>query len=187
MRHNWITACPDKCKIDQIFLICVKTDVFQTLGCRHKLFTSRRVRSFDSSTPAKASSTRFHFPNHYFHRLTHTHLLLFFPPADKTPFERAEFLESTELFADIHAAVATSGQTAVPTDLDTDLHFTCFVQAPESSVREAEKIATTAAKRRLIELDGGRAGPVDRGESVDLLKVRVSLLDTFMLTSRRGC
>ncbi|KAH9973188.1 peptidase C12 ubiquitin carboxyl-terminal hydrolase 1 [Lactifluus volemus] len=79
---------------------------------------------------------------------------------DKTPFERAEFLESTELFADIHAAVATN----------TDLHFTCFVQAPESSVREAEEVATTAAKHRLIELDGGRAGPVDRGESVDLLK-----------------
>ncbi|KAI0295359.1 peptidase C12 ubiquitin carboxyl-terminal hydrolase 1 [Multifurca ochricompacta] len=86
---------------------------------------------------------------------------------DKTPLERAKFLESTELFADIHAAAAAGGQTSVPTDLDTDLHFTCFVQAPEASAREAE-IATT--RRRLIELDGGRAGPVDRGESTDLLK-----------------
>jgi len=86
---------------------------------------------------------------------------------DKTPLERAEFLESTDLFADIHAALAASGQTAVPNNLDTDLHFTCFVQAPEASAREAE-ISTD--ERRLIELDGGRAGPVDRGASTDLLK-----------------
>ena len=49
------------------------------------------------------------------------------------------------------------------------MHFTCFVQAPEASAREAE---VTTNKRRLIELDGRRAGPVDRGESTDLLKVR---------------
>jgi len=88
---------------------------------------------------------------------------------EKTPLERARFLETTEIFADIHAAVATGGQTAVPDKLDTDLHFTCFVQAPEASAREAE-IAT--GERRLIELDGRRAGPVDRGKSTDLLKVR---------------
>ena len=89
--------------------------------------------------------------------------------SDKTPSERAQFLETTEIFASIHAALATSGQTAVPDNLDTDLHFTCFVQAPEASAREAE-VATGA--RRVIELDGRRAGPVDRGESTDLLKVR---------------
>jgi ubiquitin carboxyl-terminal hydrolase L3 len=83
--------------------------------------------------------------------------------------ERAQFLESTDLFTDIHAAAAASGQTAVPDNLDTDLHFTCFVQAPDASAREAE-VAT--GERRLIELDGGRAGPVDRGKSTDLLKVR---------------
>ena len=91
-----------------------------------------------------------------------------FPFADKTPLERAKFLESTDLFANIHAAAASGGQTAVPTDLDTDLHFTCFVQAPEASAREAEIVT---GERRLIELDGGRAGPVDRGKSTDLLKV----------------
>ena len=91
------------------------------------------------------------------------------PLSDKTPLERAKFLESTDLFANIHAAAAAGSQTAVPTDLDTDLHFTCFVQAPEASAREAE-IAT--GERRLIELDGRRAGPVDRGKSTDLLKVR---------------
>lgn len=86
---------------------------------------------------------------------------------DKTPQERAEFLETTKIFADIHAATAASGQTTPPTNLDTDLHFTCFVQAPEASAREAE-VATDM--RRLIELDGGRAGPVDRGESRELLR-----------------
>ena len=89
--------------------------------------------------------------------------------AEKTPSERAQLIESTDLFTNIHAAAAASGQTAVPENLDTDLHFTCFVQAPNASTREAE-VATGG--RRLIELDGGRAGPVDRGMSTDLLKVR---------------
>ena len=82
--------------------------------------------------------------------------------------ERAQFLETTEIFAKIHDTLANSGQTAVPNNLDTDLHFTCFVQAPEASAREAE---TTTGELRLIELDGRRAGPVDRGKSTDLLKV----------------
>ncbi|KAI9511402.1 peptidase C12 ubiquitin carboxyl-terminal hydrolase 1 [Russula earlei] len=87
-----------------------------------------------------------------------------FLDAYKTPLERAKFLESTDIFAKIHAAVAASGQTAVPDNLDTDLHFTCFVQAPSRSA----EVAT--GELRLIELDGGRAGPVDRGKSTDLLK-----------------
>jgi hypothetical protein len=88
---------------------------------------------------------------------------------EKSPLERAQFLESTDIFTNIHAAAAASGQTAVPDNLDTDLHFTCFVQAPDASAREAE---VETGERRLIELDGGRAGPVDRGKSTDLLKVR---------------
>jgi len=79
---------------------------------------------------------------------------------DKTPEERAKILESTPLFANIHASAASAGQTAVPDDLDTNLHFTCFVQAPGM---------------RLIELDGRRTGPVDRGECDDLLRVRPEL------------
>lgn len=51
----------------------------------------------------------------------------------KTPLERAHILEHTSLFAEIHAELAASGQTPTPTDLDTDLHFTCFVQAPEAA------------------------------------------------------
>lgn len=87
---------------------------------------------------------------------------------DKTPVERANLLETTPLFADIHAEAASSGQTSVPTDLDTDLHFTCFVKAPEAGARATE---TPANKMRLIELDGGRIGPIDRGECKDLLAV----------------
>jgi hypothetical protein len=53
--------------------------------------------------------------------------------------------------------------------LDTNLHSACFVQAPDASARKAE---VASGEYRLIELDGGRAGPVDRGKSTDLLKVR---------------
>ena len=98
--------------------------------------------------------------------------LIFYLFVEKTPLERAQFLESTDLFTHIHAAAAASGQTVletvVPENLDTDLHFPCFVQAPDASARKAE-VATGG--RRLIELDGGRA-PVDRGKSTDLLKVQ---------------
>ncbi|KAJ7695172.1 hypothetical protein B0H17DRAFT_1056689 [Mycena rosella] len=79
---------------------------------------------------------------------------------DKTPEERAKLLETTPLFADIHAQAASSGQSAVPTNLDTDLHFTCFVAAPS---------AGTGPGMRVVELDGRRNGPIDRGECTDLL------------------
>ncbi|KAJ7281832.1 peptidase C12, ubiquitin carboxyl-terminal hydrolase [Mycena rebaudengoi] len=71
----------------------------------------------------------------------------------KTPEERAKLLETTPLFADIHAQAASSGQSAVPTNLDTNLHFTAVT-----------------LRMRLIELDGRRVGPIDRGECTDLLK-----------------
>ncbi|KDQ61656.1 hypothetical protein JAAARDRAFT_31120 [Jaapia argillacea MUCL 33604] len=84
---------------------------------------------------------------------------------EKTPEQRAQALETTPLFADIHAEAAQGGQSAVPRNLDTDLHFTCFVQAPPFDQREE----TGSPARRLIELDGRRAGPLDRGPSDDLL------------------
>jgi len=86
---------------------------------------------------------------------------------DKSPLERAKILETTPLFAQIHEEAASSGQTVVPDNLDTDLHFTCFIQAPDAIARETE---TPTKKMRLIELDGRRDGPVDRGECKDLLK-----------------
>ncbi|KAI8996383.1 peptidase C12, ubiquitin carboxyl-terminal hydrolase [Trametes punicea] len=75
---------------------------------------------------------------------------------DKTPEDRAKILETTPLFANIHAEAASSGQTAVPTDLDTDLHFTCFVQAPAPPARETGTPVTPDGMR-LIELDGRRS------------------------------
>jgi len=79
---------------------------------------------------------------------------------DQTPEERAALLEKTPLFAEVHQEVAQQGQSAVPTNLDTDLHFTVFVHAPNLN---------KPGESRLIELDGGRATPIDLGPSTDLL------------------
>ncbi|KAI0367008.1 cysteine proteinase [Pilatotrama ljubarskyi] len=88
---------------------------------------------------------------------------------DKTPDERAKILETTPLFANIHADAASGGQTAVPTDLDTDLHFTCFIQAPMPPSRETETPVSPEGMR-IIELDGRRAGPIDRGPATKFLE-----------------
>jgi len=99
----------------------------------------------------------------------------------KTPEERAKLLETTQLFANIHTETATTGQSAVPTNLDTEFHFTCFVEAPEAEFRERAKRGgetetdgveadSEGSGMRLVELDGDRAGPIDRGPSNDFLK-----------------
>ncbi|KAA1470345.1 peptidase C12 ubiquitin carboxyl-terminal hydrolase 1 [Dentipellis sp. KUC8613] len=85
----------------------------------------------------------------------------------KSPEERAHLLETTPLFADIHAEAASSGQTAPPADSHTDLHFTCFVQAPDAAARMSQ---SGISDMRIIELDGSRGGPIDRGHCTDLLK-----------------
>ena len=80
---------------------------------------------------------------------------------DLDPFERSKLLETTSIFSEIHAESASSGQTAAPTaDTKVDLHFTCFVAAPDPQ---------DPTKKRLIELDGRRLTPVDRGPCSDLL------------------
>ncbi|KAN0078299.1 hypothetical protein V8E55_010356 [Tylopilus felleus] len=99
----------------------------------------------------------------------------------KTPEERAKLLETTPLFERIHESAASSGQTAVPDDLDTDLHFTCFVRAP---VTEPGSGATQ--RWRLIELDGGRIGPIDRGECVDLLKDTAKYVKEFYVSQAKS-
>lgn len=53
----------------------------------------------------------------------------------------------------------------MPANLDTDSHFVAFVQAPDAQDLE---------KRRIVELDGRRSGPVDLGESKELLAVSPS-------------
>ena len=106
----------------------------------------------------------------------------------KTPEERAELLETTPLFASIHAETANTGQTA-PT-AETNFHFTCFVQAPEQDFRKVARqeavsesaMAEPTSGMRLIELDGRRRGPIDRGECTDLLIVGPSDF-SFLLDS----
>ncbi|KAL1746816.1 hypothetical protein HDZ31DRAFT_33323 [Schizophyllum fasciatum] len=91
---------------------------------------------------------------------------------EKTPAERAELLEKTSLFADIHSEAAQGGQSAVPTNLDTNLHFTCFVKAPAVRADDASPGAAEGVPPsgfRVLELDGRREGIVDRGECKDLL------------------
>ncbi|KAF9488680.1 cysteine proteinase [Pleurotus eryngii] len=85
--------------------------------------------------------------------------------------EHAHLLETTPLFTNIHAETANTGQTsAVEADMNTDLHFTVFVSAPEAEFRKMAKSARdNASGMRLVELDGGRVGPIDRGPCNDLL------------------
>jgi ubiquitin carboxyl-terminal hydrolase L3 len=108
---------------------------------------------------------------------------------DKTPLERAEILSSTPLFAKVHTESASSKLNQTAPNLDTELHFTCFVEAPEADIRwiardrdgkeaedDLEKEREEVAQKlgtgmRLVELDGRRDGPVDHGECKDLLKV----------------
>ncbi|KAF8152560.1 hypothetical protein B0H34DRAFT_663742 [Crassisporium funariophilum] len=103
---------------------------------------------------------------------------------DKTPLERAKTLETTPLFANIHAEAAsdqTVNQTAVQED--TELHFTCFVEAPEQEFRKIAKQGGTAdTGMRLIELDGRRNGPIDHGECKDLLKDAANIVKSRYVT-----
>jgi len=83
-----------------------------------------------------------------------------------TPEQRAKLLEETDLFATAHEAAAAGGQSAMPENLNTDYHFVAFVLAPD---------AQDVEMRRLVELDGRRSGPVDLGESEELLAVSFRL------------
>ncbi|KAH9924713.1 uncharacterized protein B0H18DRAFT_1095030 [Fomitopsis serialis] len=86
---------------------------------------------------------------------------------EMTPEERAKALETTPLFANIHAEAASSGQTTVTeADMHTDLHFTCFVQTPDPPRTNV----VTSFPPRLVELDGRRVGPIDRGRQRTCLR-----------------
>ncbi|KAI0028684.1 peptidase C12 ubiquitin carboxyl-terminal hydrolase 1 [Vararia minispora EC-137] len=89
---------------------------------------------------------------------------------DLSPLERAKALETTDLFASAHAEAAAGGQTIAPdASEDTNLHFTCFVRAPSAAER-ASRVVADEIEMRLVELDGRRAGPVDRGVCNNLLQ-----------------
>nr|ODN88356.1 ubiquitin carboxyl-terminal hydrolase L3 [Cryptococcus depauperatus CBS 7841] len=73
--------------------------------------------------------------------------------------ERANLLEKATFFSDAHTAAAQTGQSNVPTDLDVDTHFIAFVEG-----------ANENGEKRIVELDGGRKGPLDRGASICFLQ-----------------
>lgn len=58
---------------------------------------------------------------------------------NRTPEERSQFLSSTDLFTKIHLDSSALGQTQQPTSdedgMNTDLHFSCFIAAPDGDVR----------------------------------------------------
>jgi len=107
----------------------------------------------------------------------------------KSPTERGDLLKTT--FANIHADSAVSGQTVAPTDpaVDPEGHFTCFVQAPEAGFRQRASEAAVSVTdgmdsstgMRLVELNGSRGGPIDRGECENLLHVRHCLCFVLLL------
>jgi len=74
---------------------------------------------------------------------------------DKSPEERGDLMLSTDLFTKIHLDSSALGQTSQPTSeedgMNTDLHFTCFVAAPDGDVRKA------AAERQHTMQVGGSA------------------------------
>ncbi|ORX36618.1 peptidase C12, ubiquitin carboxyl-terminal hydrolase [Kockovaella imperatae] len=78
-----------------------------------------------------------------------------------SPLDRAKLLDKADFFEAAHTVAAQSGQSAVPQgeDVDVDTHFITFIEAENSK-----------GEKRVVELDGGRNGPFDRGLCNDLLK-----------------
>lgn len=76
------------------------------------------------------------------------------------PLERADLLINSKELEQTHSTNAQAGQSVVPTaDSRVDLHFTAFVRNENGD---------------LIELDGRRKGPLNRGKvekQEDLLEV----------------
>ena len=68
-------------------------------------------------------------------------------------------------------AAAAGGQSAMPENLNTDFHFVAFVQALD---------AQDIGERQIVALDRRRSGPVDLGESKELLEASFLKLTTFI-------
>ena len=81
-----------------------------------------------------------------------------------TPLQRSKLLEESEIFANIHSDAAHGGQTVAPSaDEEPPFAYTCFVQAPSPA-------SIPGGGHRLLELNGARDGPVDRGTCENLLE-----------------
>ncbi|KAI9679321.1 MAG: ubiquitinyl hydrolase 1 [Caeruleum heppii] len=78
------------------------------------------------------------------------------------PLERAALLYDSPALESAHQSAATQGDTQAPSaESNVDLHYVCFIKAPETN--------------HLWELDGRRKGPLDRGvldEKDDVLSER---------------
>ncbi|PLW24819.1 hypothetical protein PCANC_24473 [Puccinia coronata f. sp. avenae] len=100
----------------------------------------------------------------------------------KSPAERAELLEKDSAIANVHADLAQSGQSKVPSlDEVVDLHFVCFVKShnPDDPAEPA----------RLVELDGRKGFPIDHGAisgSDDLLDAVVPVVRRFIDLSKNN-
>ena len=78
------------------------------------------------------------------------------PSTPNNGITRAEVFSSTPAFAEIHASMCNAGQSApASADEHPDGAYVCFVKHDA----------------RVIELDGGRPGAIDRGPCNDLLEV----------------
>ncbi|PWY98507.1 cysteine proteinase [Testicularia cyperi] len=65
------------------------------------------------------------------------------------PIQRADLLTKSKELESVHSQTASGGQSAAPEDLDNViLHFVCFIRDRDGN---------------LVELDGGRKGPLKRG------------------------
>ncbi|WWC61873.1 uncharacterized protein I303_104458 [Kwoniella dejecticola CBS 10117] len=74
------------------------------------------------------------------------------------PLDRAKLLDESDFFSEAHLSASQSGQSSIPEDLDVDAHFIAFVEAYNEK-----------GEKRIVELDGGREAPFDRGQSNDFL------------------
>ncbi|TCD67604.1 ubiquitinyl hydrolase 1 [Steccherinum ochraceum] len=100
----------------------------------------------------------------------------------KDGYERAKILESSNTLAEIHHEAATGGQSITPQLEDkVEFGYTCFVEAPDPS-------APGNGKTRIIELDGGRNGPVDKGDCRSFLEDVTSIIQEkfIKLTENAG-
>lgn len=89
---------------------------------------------------------------------------------------------------DIHASLASEGQSVPPLGDTVDQAYTCFIVAP-SPPGLVDEAATSSTRQRVVELDGTRAGPVDRGVCTDLVEVRLlfHFLVITLISYNAGC
>jgi len=67
------------------------------------------------------------------------------------PADRAQLVESSDSLESAHQSAATEGSSEAPdAEADVDFHYICFVKSSKNN--------------HLYELDGGRKGPLDRGD-----------------------